>query len=152
MKKKYEDHLVIRIPASIAAQITSTPHASVVLKIPASYVTVYAKKEPGIANTLRRLEGLPILRILEATSASFRVPIPVIIGKSREQRFMDARHVAMYLAQKCTGMSLNGIAEFFSRDHSTLIYAGKSISKRIRTEPELAEKVQTLLGQLGDKK
>ena len=59
----------------------------------------------------------------------------------------------MYLSREMTTLSLAQIARDFDRDHSTVIHAIRTVSKRLEPGSETAEavhKVRRTLGTTGD--
>ncbi len=80
--------------------------------------------------------------ILYAVARRIGVPPEQIRGKRRTKQVALARQIAMYLARKLTGSSLQHIGQFFGgRDHSTVVHACKVISQR-------GGEVERLVGQI----
>ncbi len=68
-----------------------------------------------------------------------------IIGRGREASLCLARHIAIYLVQKYSGLSSPDIGDIFdSRDHSTVLYGAKKIKALRASDP----KVWTLVSEL----
>lgn len=58
-----------------------------------------------------------------------------IMGKTRYQDAVIARHVLMYLYYEYLGYTLNNTGSFFSRcDHSTVIHAHKKVTRALAGE------------------
>jgi chromosomal replication initiator protein len=77
----------------------------------------------------------------------YRVKLVDLLGKKRTKILVRPRQVAMSLAKELTEMSLPSIGEAFGgRDHTTVIYACKSIKKQRTTDPELEKAYTSLLG------
>ena len=82
--------------------------------------------------------------ILEETASYFSVSRADLVGKSRSRQLTTARHVAMYLARECTGLSLIKIGELFDRDHTTVMHGIKKIETLMRARGSLYAQVQNL--------
>ena len=83
--------------------------------------------------------------ILSAVAESTGVSVTEIIGDKRSRPVVDSRHVAMYLARELTDSSLPKIGERFgNRDHSTVIHAVEKITKLMREDREMYNRVQRL--------
>jgi chromosomal replication initiation ATPase DnaA len=82
--------------------------------------------------------------VLSEVSLQMRVPAPLILSERRKQHVVFVRQVAMYLCRRVTGVSYPKIADFFHRDHSTVIHAENSIARRLDCEPAFARTVDKL--------
>jgi chromosomal replication initiator protein len=89
--------------------------------------------------------------ILEETAAYFSVTRADLVGKSRSRQLTTARHVAMYLARECTGLSLIKIGELFERDHTTVLHGIKKIEMLMRARGSLYTQVQNLSRKIRSK-
>lgn len=50
-----------------------------------------------------------------------------LMSRRRDSEIKNARHIGMYLAYKYTEFSLHKVAEYFERNHATVIHAKKRI-------------------------
>jgi len=66
-------------------------------------------------------------RLIELTCSYFHVDRKPVMGKLRVAKYVQARHVLMYLFRTKLKMTLSNIAEFFGRDHTTVIFAVRNI-------------------------
>jgi chromosomal replication initiator protein len=83
--------------------------------------------------------------ILSAVAESTGVSVTEIIGDKRSRPVVDSRHVAMYLARELTDASLPKIGERFGhRDHTTVLHAVEKITKLMREDREMYNRVQRL--------
>ncbi len=83
--------------------------------------------------------------ILSAVAESTGVSVTEIIGDKRSRPVVDSRHVAMYLARELTDLSLPKIGERFgNRDHTTVLHAVEKITKLMREDREMYNRVQRL--------
>jgi chromosomal replication initiator protein len=88
-------------------------------------------------------------RILAAVSDRFGIKIDVLCGQRRTQTIVLPRQVAMYLMRQLTDLSLAEIGRAFGgRDHTTVLYACEKITREIRVDNVLGEKVNGLISTL----
>jgi len=89
-------------------------------------------------------------RIIESVAQVFAVQAEDLRGSSRKRIVSQARQMAMYLLRQYTSLSLSKIGQCFGRkDHATVLYAVRRISKILDNDPEMAQqmaKVRNLLG------
>lgn len=72
--------------------------------------------------------------ILGKTASYFQLSIEDLCGKSRSQKIVIARQIAMYLCRELTNMSLPKIGQQFGgRDHTTVMHADRKI-RELMTE------------------
>ncbi len=83
--------------------------------------------------------------ILKVCSDFFDVAIDDIIGTSRRQQLVHARHVAMYIMRELTDLSFPAIAQIFGgRDHTTVIHAEKKIKRQLAERHDIYLRVTQL--------
>jgi chromosomal replication initiator protein len=83
--------------------------------------------------------------IISAVAESTGVSATEIIGDKRSRPVVESRHVAMYLARELTDLSLPKIGERFgNRDHTTVLHAVEKITKLMREDREMYNRVQRL--------
>ncbi len=61
----------------------------------------------------------------------YKITIGVMKGKSRRGEVVEARYVCMYMLRTFTNLTLDLIGESFERDHATVLYGQKQITKRL---------------------
>tara|TARA_R100001591_G_scaffold77991_2_gene85411 strand:- start:330 stop:707 length:378 start_codon:yes stop_codon:yes gene_type:complete len=76
-----------------------------------------------------------IERVIKATSDVTGVPVSDLLSKRRLNA--DERHIAMYLSVRLLGCSYPEVGRAFGRDHTTVYYACKKLSKRGRGRSKL---------------
>ena len=82
--------------------------------------------------------NLTIEDIVKRVSTEMRVDEIDIVGKGRRMEVAHARQVAMYLCRDIINTSLNNIGLFFGgRDHTTVLHAVKTISRKVETSKSL---------------
>jgi chromosomal replication initiator protein len=94
-----------------------------------------------------------VKHIQEEVAAFYGIPseymrIPDRVG-SREMRIARPRQVAMFFAQKLTGLPLTEIGRRFGgRDHSTVIHAKKAVEQRAAADPYVEMELEVLRERL----
>lgn len=76
-------------------------------------------------------------KIINATTEVTGVTRLQMLSKRRVKEYVQARHLAMYMAREMTTMSLPEIGREMQRDHTTVWYAAEKLSKRGRGATKL---------------
>jgi len=98
-----------------------------------------------LKDLLRDRRSVSIETIQRCTCEHYGVRIGDLMSKKRAKNFALARQVAMYLARKLTKESYPAIAQRFAgRDHSTVIHAYQTITRRMQADEELRSTVERL--------
>jgi hypothetical protein len=80
--------------------------------------------------------------VLNLCSRKFGIHVDHILGKTRTQRKVKARHTAMYLLAKYSGLSLAEIGQHFGIiDHTSIIHARDKINGMMRVNDEYADEI-----------
>ena len=92
---------------------------------------------------IRRHQGevkVPTIELVKrATMKVFGISKSDLESPCKARAVVYPRQVAMYLCREKTGKSLPQIGHSFGkRDHTTILYAHRKVSKNIATDPELA--------------
>lgn len=84
--------------------------------------------------------------LILSTVADFTgVSVTEIIGDKRGRAIVEPRHIVMYLARELTDASLPKIGERLGgRDHTTVLHAVDKISKAMRDDRSLYNRIQLL--------
>lgn len=94
---------------------------------------------------------LTIDRIIQTVSNFFRVEPSELRSAKRSQDLALPRHVAMYLAHELIQMSFPRIGQAFgNRKHTSALYAHSRIKELLPKDPNLAQSVKQITGQLAD--
>jgi chromosomal replication initiator protein len=88
-------------------------------------------------------------RIVEETAVAFGAAARAVLGRSRRPGLVLPRQVAMYLARRILGRPFAELSRAFSRDHTTVIHAWRSIAGRLETDERLAALVGRIERRLG---
>lgn len=87
--------------------------------------------------------------IQNCVANNYGITIQDIKSDIRKKAFTVARHVGIYLAREMTSCSLTQIAhEFGGRDHTTVLYAIRKITKEITVDLSLAHEIERAKKQL----
>jgi chromosomal replication initiator protein len=81
-------------------------------------------------------------------SSQFRVSIEELVSRSRKQAVSFPRQIGMYLTRKYTEDSLADIGGLYNRDHSTVLYAIKAVSRDIVQKSSVRQQVEMLADKL----
>ncbi|MDR0891527.1 MAG: chromosomal replication initiator protein DnaA [Mediterranea sp.] len=104
----------------------------------------------GVVNKETKAVGID--DILNAVCQHFSLEVSAVHTKSRKREVVQARQVAMYLAQKKTGFSTSKIGKFIgNRDHATVIHACKTIKNQLEVDKAFKQEVQEIENSLGKK-
>ncbi len=88
-------------------------------------------------------------KIQEEVASFYKISIADMVSKKRPKEIAYPRQVAMYLIREITGKSLPAIGkEFGGRDHTTVIYAHKQISDKMKTDTGLQKEMDTIKSNL----
>lgn len=89
--------------------------------------------------------------ITQQVSKYFKLRANDLRGKTRQQRVVRARGVAMFLARRLTGHSLEYVGRHYdNRDHTTILHACRKIESLLETEPAIRQAVTDLTLQLNE--
>ena len=88
-------------------------------------------------------------KIQEEVANFYKISVADMVSKKRPKEIAYPRQIAMYLIREITGKSLPAIGkEFGGRDHTTVIYAHKQISDKMKTDTSLQKEMDTIKSQL----
>jgi len=94
---------------------------------------------------VRRPAIQPITRIQLAVADYYEISPLHMKSAQRGFSVSHPRQIAMYLASKLTPSSLVTIGRMFGgRDHTTVLYAIRTVKERIETDPKIAADVHAL--------
>ena len=143
-----------RVPANVRlleGAMTRVVATASVLSEPITTPLVHkALRAPGQGDEApTRSEGPTVAAIQDAVAAVLEVPREELLSPRRTPRVARARQLAMYLSRDLTSLSLAQIAREFDRDHSTVLHAIRSVSKRLEPGSETAEAIHRVRANLG---
>jgi chromosomal replication initiator protein len=115
--------------------------------------------EPLIGKALPRESSAAPVQVPPGTTtvAAIQDAVGNILGVSRTEllstartpRIAGARQLAMYLTRELTSLSLAQIAREFNRDHSTVVHAIRTVSKRLEPGSETSTAINRIRVRLG---
>ncbi len=89
--------------------------------------------------------GPSIEQIISEVSGFFHVKRTDLLGKRRHKSVAHPRQIGMYLSRQHTSHSLEEVgAHFGGRDHTTVMHAVRTISKKCKDDNELLGQIRTL--------
>ena len=151
----------LNIPDEIFSYIAENIHSSVrAMEGALNLVIRFIEANPGLSITpqmahvlLKELADkeitirrLTVEEIIKAVCATYDVTYA-----DRTQPLATARQVAMFLARKLTGRSLDTVAAEFKRNHTTVLHGTQTIQKRIDVEEDLKRTIESITENLGRK-
>ena len=87
--------------------------------------------------------------ILSAVAESTGISITEMTGDKRSRSVVQGRHIAMYLARELTDASLPKIGDRIGgRDHTTVLHAVEKVTKLLREDRDMYNRVQRLTAKL----
>lgn len=109
-------------------------------------LTRNALKELNITDTPK---FITVDAIQQLVASTYKLKVEELLIKKRTKRVAYPRQIAIYLTRELAGLSLDKIGEKFGgRDHSTIIHAWEKIKKEREKDPELDNKINTLITKL----
>ncbi len=92
---------------------------------------------------------ITIQNILDAVTKYYNVRLSDLQSKKRHKSIAFPRQVCMFLARGHTRYSLEEIGGYFGgRDHTTVLHAVRTIGQQAQNDPEIADQLKRLEGQL----
>jgi len=81
-------------------------------------------------------------------SSQYKISVNELKSKSRRRPVAFPRQIGMYLTRKYTDLSLSDIGHLYNRDHSTVLYAIKSITKDVSRKATVRKQLEMLCQNL----
>ena len=98
------------------------------------------------------LAHLPTVNeVLIVVAAEYGIKSRDLCSRNRQAPLVRQRHVAMYLATHLCGRSLPEVGRQMGFDHSSVIHGRDKVVLRLKTEPGLAETIERLKAQIGQR-
>ena len=86
-----------------------------------------------------------IQALIAAVTDFYQIRLSDLQSQLRQRSIAQPRHICMYLARKCTRLSLEEIGGFFGgRDHTTVMHAVKTVEQRMVVDPEFVALIKEL--------
>lgn len=109
---------------------------------------VISVAQNSIRDVLNETQPVPVTieKVIGEVSRTFNVSATDIKGSKRNANISAARRVAIYILREVTGMSMEDIGrEFSNRDHSTIVYARKTMENDLAKDSHLRETVEDII-------
>jgi hypothetical protein len=102
-------------------------------------------EQPALDEPEPKQQRVRVAGIIKAVAAVYGVTAREIVGDGRQRALIEPRHVAMFLAHGLTKCSLPEIGRRIGgRDHSTVRHGVYKIKEAIRSDAELASRVEAI--------
>ncbi len=95
------------------------------------------------------MRKLTVHEIQESVAKRYNVSVAQILSSDRTQSLVTPRQLAMYIARKFSGQSLQEISTEFDKKHATIIHGVKTIQKRLDVEVDLKSTLEDILQEFG---
>ena len=96
---------------------------------------------------------LTLDEVVEAVCSHYKVTVAAVNSKSRKREYVEARQVAMYLAQKLIKMPASRVGKLIgNRDHSTVIHSTTKVEERLKVDAEFSDELASIESGLKVKK
>ncbi|MFI3296207.1 MAG: chromosomal replication initiator protein DnaA [bacterium] len=97
----------------------------------------------------KRDQPISMDKICNIVCQHYSISLDALNSKSRKRNLSEPRQVAMYLARNHTNTSLNLIGEKLgNRDHSTVLYACKTIQNQMDVDKIFTKQIHSLESQI----
>lgn len=92
--------------------------------------------------------GKPVTaqEIVDLVATHLHIDPKLIVGRSHTRAATQARQIAMYLLCEVHGQTTTSVGKYFSRDHSTVMYAIGKVKERMGSDPN----TQTIIARLSE--
>ncbi len=100
-----------------------------------------------IVSSVKPLISLEVVH--QTTAAYFEIEPNALLSATRTQTLTRARHLAIYLSRQYTQHGTQRIGNYFNRDHTTILYALKTIEAAQKTDLMLKKQLSELHERLG---
>lgn len=86
--------------------------------------------------------------VLDVVCEYYGVKEEDIRGQKRNREYVVPRQISMFVLRNLTDSSYSKIAEFFGRDHSTIMHAEEKIKKQMKDDPDLKKVVEDIQAKI----
>jgi len=93
--------------------------------------------------------GPTVEQIISEVSSFYHIKCTDLLGKRRHKSVAHPRQIGMYLTRQITKHSLEEVgAHFGGRDHTTVMHAVRTVSRKCKDDPELLAQIRTIESHL----
>jgi chromosomal replication initiator protein len=104
--------------------------------------------ESIVSNIVKQQRDITIDVIKKVVCKYYSVSMKELVSRSRKQRIVRPRQVAIFLARKYTDQPLQAIGKMFNRYHATALYAIGAVERSLKTDTPLRKHVKFLSQKL----
>ncbi len=108
--------------------------------------------ESVVKNISRTRDSITIDSIKKLVCRQFKISVTDVVSRSRKQRVVRPRQIAMYLSRRYTDSPLQAIGRSFNRYHATALHSIGVIEREIKNNPATKTQVEYLCRKLEDGK
>jgi hypothetical protein len=96
------------------------------------------------AERKRRRRGMA--QVVDDVCVEYGVTLEDLKERTRVMRVSRPRQIAMYLAHRCAGASLNEIGRYFDKHHTSVYHSVKVVTARAKSDQLLQDRLKRLGG------
>ena len=104
--------------------------------------------ESVVQNIARQKQTITIDIVKKLVCKYYKVTLPELVSKSRKQRIVRPRQVAIYLSRRYTDQPLQSIGKSFNRYHATALHAINSVERGLKNDAPVRKHVEYLSKKL----
>lgn len=104
--------------------------------------------ESVVKNIVRQSKTITIDAIKKLVCKQYKINLKELVSKSRKQRIVKPRQVAIYLARRYTDQPLQVIGKSFNRYHATALHAIGCVERELKHSAPLKQHVKILSKKL----
>ncbi|MBW1889204.1 MAG: chromosomal replication initiator protein DnaA [Deltaproteobacteria bacterium] len=104
--------------------------------------------ESVVQNIARQKETITIDTVKKIVCKYYKVTVKELMSRSRKQRIVKPRQVAIYLSRKYTDQPLQSIGKNFNRYHATALHAINSVERGLKNDAPVRKHVEFLRKKL----
>lgn len=105
-------------------------------------------QETAVSVTRQTKHLLTTDEIINVVCNYFSVDKANVLGKKRDDKTIQVRHISIYLIRKYIFLSFPKIGEIFKKDHTTILHAFSSINYKATKDKTLNSNLEILAGYL----
>lgn len=95
-------------------------------------------------NDFSDIKDYVIARVIKVVTRYYKVTEDELKSKSRKSKFLEPRHVIMYLIRKLTRLSYELIGAIFNRDHSSVMHSCSKVINLFSVDKDFKEEIERL--------
>lgn len=104
--------------------------------------------ESVVQNIARQKKAITIDVVKKLVCKYYKVTVKELVSKSRKQRVVRPRQVAIYLSRRYTDQPLQSIGKSFNRYHATALHAINSVERGLKNDAPVRKHVEFLSKKL----